>query len=177
MARSHRCPCWSGFRGGAFTARLLVAAGIRRGAFCAEEDAVIVTCNCGSVRSASSTCAPQEASPTAVFVTRSPPEWVRDNIAASAATPRQVAIFGESAGGGIVLHIASSPSARFLYRGAIVQSGATFNTLDEARAALCSTPSSPSSGSTTRSSSWMSRWTRLVRAQSVAQGILSRRSA
>ena len=63
-------------------------------------------------------------------------EWVRDNIAAFGGDPEQVAIFGESAGGGIVLHIAATPSARFLYRGAIVQSGATFNTLDDARAAL-----------------------------------------
>ena len=100
-------------------------------------------------------------------------EWVRDNIAAFGGDPAQVAIFGESAGGGIVLHIAASPSARGPVRGAIVQSGATFNTLDEARRAhSCSTRSSPSSGSTTPSSSRTCRSTSCSRAQATAQGTL-----
>ncbi|MDQ1448702.1 MAG: para-nitrobenzyl esterase, partial [Actinomycetota bacterium] len=38
--------------------------------------------------------------------------------------------------GGIVLHVAAASAARGLYRGAIVQSGATFNTLDRTRGAL-----------------------------------------
>jgi len=63
-------------------------------------------------------------------------EWVRDNVAAFSGDPEHVAIFGESAGGGVVLHLTASPRTRALFRGAIVQSGATFNTLDDARAAL-----------------------------------------
>jgi para-nitrobenzyl esterase len=63
-------------------------------------------------------------------------EWVRDNIAAFGGNADQVTTFGESAGGGIVLHLCASPAARGLLRGAIVQSGATFNTLDDTRAAL-----------------------------------------
>jgi len=44
-------------------------------------------------------------------------------------------VFGESAGGGMVLHLCASPLARGLFGAAIVQSGATFNTLDETGAA------------------------------------------
>src|SRR5205823_10726881 len=49
--------------------------------------------------------------------------------------PGRITVFGESAGGGMVLHLCASPRARGLFRAAIVQSGATFNTLDEAGAA------------------------------------------
>ena len=63
-------------------------------------------------------------------------QWVRDNIDAFGGDPGQVTAFGESAGGGIVLHLCAAPPARGLFRGAIVQSGATFNTLDDTRAAL-----------------------------------------
>ena len=63
-------------------------------------------------------------------------EWVRDNIASFGGDRARITAFGESAGGGIVLHLCSSPLARGLLSGAIVQSGATFNTLDDPRAAL-----------------------------------------
>jgi para-nitrobenzyl esterase len=58
-------------------------------------------------------------------------EWVRDHIASFGGDPARVVAFGESAGGGVVLHTIASPSARGLLAGAIVQSGATFATLDE----------------------------------------------
>ncbi|MGO9874168.1 MAG: carboxylesterase/lipase family protein [Acidimicrobiia bacterium] len=61
-------------------------------------------------------------------------EWVHDNIEAFGGDPDCVTAFGESAGGGVVLHLCASPLARGLFGGAIVQSGATFNTLDETRA-------------------------------------------
>ena len=58
-------------------------------------------------------------------------EWVRDHIASFGGDPARVVAFGESAGGGVVLHVLASPAARGLVAGAIVQSGATFATLDE----------------------------------------------
>jgi para-nitrobenzyl esterase len=60
--------------------------------------------------------------------------WVRENVAHFGGDPRRVVAFGESAGGGLVLHALASPSARGLVAGAIIQSGATFATLDEKRA-------------------------------------------
>jgi para-nitrobenzyl esterase len=57
--------------------------------------------------------------------------WVRDHITSFGGDPGRVVAFGESAGGGVVLHAIASPSARGLLAGAIVQSGATFATLDE----------------------------------------------
>ncbi len=54
-------------------------------------------------------------------------EWVRDNIAAFGGDPGRVTIFGESGGGAKVLSLAAMPSARGLFRGAVVQSGIFLN--------------------------------------------------
>ena len=91
----------------------------------------------GSARSASSTRGTPAASANCGLRDAiAALEWVRDNIEAFGGDPERVTVFGESAGGGLVLHMCASPLARGLLRGAIVQSGATFNTLDETRAAL-----------------------------------------
>jgi para-nitrobenzyl esterase len=62
--------------------------------------------------------------------------WLRDHVSTFGGDPDRVVAFGESAGGGIVLHALASPAAQGLVAGAIVQSGATFATFDDARAAL-----------------------------------------
>ncbi len=62
-------------------------------------------------------------------------QWVHEHISAFGGDPARVVAFGESAGGGLVLHALASPVARGLVAGAIVQSGATFATLDDTRAA------------------------------------------
>jgi para-nitrobenzyl esterase len=58
-------------------------------------------------------------------------EWVRDNITSFGGDPTRVVAFGESAGGGLLLHALASPLSAGLVAGAIVQSGATFATLNE----------------------------------------------
>jgi para-nitrobenzyl esterase len=63
-------------------------------------------------------------------------QWVHDNIAAFGGDPDAVTIFGESAGGGSVLSLLSSPKAQGLFHRAIVQSGATDLLLDRDRARL-----------------------------------------
>ncbi len=51
-------------------------------------------------------------------------EWVRDCIAAFGGDPEQVTIFGESAGAASVGTLLGAPSARGLFGGAILESGA-----------------------------------------------------
>lgn len=56
--------------------------------------------------------------------------WVRENIAAFGGDPENVTIFGQSAGGGSVQSIMTSPLARGLFRRAIIQSaGSPLNSL------------------------------------------------
>ena len=50
-------------------------------------------------------------------------EWVRDNTAAFGGDPDNVTIFGESAGGGNVMSLVTSPLAEGLFHRAVVQSG------------------------------------------------------
>jgi para-nitrobenzyl esterase len=61
--------------------------------------------------------------------------WVQSYIGEFGGDPARVVMFGESAGGGLVLHTVASPECRGLVSGAIVQSGATSWTLDDERAA------------------------------------------
>src|SRR5690606_6961277 len=50
-------------------------------------------------------------------------QWVRENIATFGGDPDNVTIFGESAGGGNVMSLVTSPMAEGLFHRAIVQSG------------------------------------------------------
>lgn len=53
-------------------------------------------------------------------------QWVRANAAAFGGDPRQVTIFGHSAGAGAVSFLAASPLAKGLFRGVIAMSGGSF---------------------------------------------------
>jgi para-nitrobenzyl esterase len=125
------------FPGGAFTIGASSQPAYDGALFCAEQDVVLVTCNSrlgalGFLDARGIGGVANAGLRDAIAAL----EWIRDNIEAFGGDPERVTAFGESAGGGIALHLCASPLARGLFHGAIVQSGATFNTLDEPRAAL-----------------------------------------
>lgn len=57
-------------------------------------------------------------------------EWVRDNISRFGGDPAQVTIAGQSGGGGKVSTLLAMPSAKGLFKRAIVQSGSTLRQAD-----------------------------------------------
>jgi para-nitrobenzyl esterase len=61
-------------------------------------------------------------------------KWVREHIGAYGGDPTNVTVFGESAGGGSILHLLASPAGRGLFDRAIVQSGSTGRTLSAEQA-------------------------------------------
>jgi para-nitrobenzyl esterase len=65
-------------------------------------------------------------------------QWVRRNIEAFGGDPKNVTLFGQSAGGAMVMNLLATPAAKGLYQKAIVQSGAALRPgvpLGEAEAA------------------------------------------
>lgn len=63
-------------------------------------------------------------------------QWIQANIATFGGDATHVVAFGESGGGGLILHALAAPATNGLLAGAAVQSGATFATLDDERAAV-----------------------------------------
>ena len=118
--------------------RRRVATGVRRHARSARSKTSWSSrATTGSARSASSTPATSAASRTAGCATRSP------RSSGCATTSRRSAVIPSGSrcsasrpAAASCSTCCASPLARGLFRGAIVQSGATFNTLDATRAAL-----------------------------------------
>ena len=67
-------------------------------------------------------------------------EWVRDNISAFGGDPRNVTIFGESAGGTDVYSLLVAPQAKGLFHRAIVESGGTTRASPEEAENLADAP-------------------------------------
>jgi len=72
-------------------------------------------------------------------------KWVQRNIAAFGGDPAKVTIFGESAGGGSVNVLLTSPESQGLFRGAIVESGGGRGNLMGDRTLSDDKPNMPSS--------------------------------
>jgi len=60
-------------------------------------------------------------------------EWIRDNISRFGGDPNEVTIGGQSGGGGKVSTLLAMPSAKGLFKRAIVQSGSTLRQADPAQ--------------------------------------------
>ena len=71
-------------------------------------------------------------------------KWVRKNIAKFGGDPGNVTIFGESAGGGSVLTMMTSPMSRGLFQKAIIESGGGRNLMGPMRHIHDSAPNQPS---------------------------------
>ncbi len=109
--------------GGAFMTGSSAAPAYDCAALAAEGDVVVVSAN---YRLGALGYAPVAGqSNVAVLDQLHALRWVADNIAGFGGDPERVTIFGESAGGGSVLHLLASPRAGGLVRRAIAQSGAT----------------------------------------------------
>ncbi len=63
-------------------------------------------------------------------------QWVRRHIGAFAGAPDRVTVFGESAGGGVILHLLGAPGRGEWFDRAIVQSGSAGRTFDSSTAAV-----------------------------------------
>lgn len=76
-------------------------------------------------------------------------QWIHDNISAFGGDPDKVTIAGESAGGISVSILCASPLCKWLFRGAISESGSSFWPVGDSRngnTALCSVASASADG-------------------------------
>jgi para-nitrobenzyl esterase len=71
-------------------------------------------------------------------------QWVRRNVGAFGGDPSNVTLFGESAGGGSVLTLMTSPMSRGLFQKAVIESGGGRRGLFPARHVGEDTPGAPS---------------------------------